>query len=106
MELYKQYGIDGAMIGRGVFHDPFAFSEKTQWEEYKPLERLGLYEKHVELFKSVWKKNERPIVTLNKFCKIYVNGFDGAKEMRDELMHSKDADDLLSKIRLLKQRYQ
>jgi tRNA-dihydrouridine synthase len=106
MELYEKYGIDGAMIGRGIFHNPFAFSEETQWEAYEPLKRLGLYETHVELFKSVWKKNERPIVTLNKFCKIYVNGFDGAKEMRDELMHARDADDLLNTIRSLRQRYQ
>lgn len=106
MELYDQYGIDGVMIGRGVFHNPFALSEKAEWETYGPLKRLELYSRHVELFKSVWKKNERPIVTLNKFCKIYVNGFDGAKEMRDDLMHSKDAEDLLNKIRLLRQRYQ
>lgn len=28
MELATKYGIDGVMIGRGIFHNPFAF-EKT-----------------------------------------------------------------------------
>ncbi len=27
MELVKQYGVDGVMIGRGIFHDPFAFAD-------------------------------------------------------------------------------
>lgn len=26
MELVKQYGVDGVMIGRGIFHNPFAFA--------------------------------------------------------------------------------
>lgn len=102
-EVSSKYGVDGIMIGRGVFHDPFAFSEGTVWADYEPLKRLELYEKQVKLFKSVWKRSERPIVTLNKFCKIYVNGFDGAKEMRENLMGAKDADDLLGKLRLIRQ---
>lgn len=100
--IADKYGVDGIMIGRGIFSDPFAFSEEPLWGAYEPLERLELYEKHVELFKSVWKKNQRPIVTLNKFCKIYVNGFAGAKEMREDFMNAGDADDLLEKIRFIK----
>ncbi|HEX5797659.1 MAG TPA: tRNA-dihydrouridine synthase [Candidatus Saccharimonadales bacterium] len=102
--LAEKYGIDGIMIGRGIFHDPFAFSKETQWAAYEPLKRLKLYEKQVRLFKTVWKNNERPIVTLNKFCKIYVNGFSGAKEMREDLMHAVNSDDLLEKIRAIKDR--
>ncbi len=29
-ELVKQYGVDGVMIGRGIFHNPFAFEEVTE----------------------------------------------------------------------------
>ncbi len=29
-ELIKEYSIDGIMIGRGVFHDPFAFASSTK----------------------------------------------------------------------------
>ena len=38
---------------------------------------------------------ERAIHTLNKFCKIYVNGFDGAKELRETLMAANSTDELL-----------
>lgn len=101
VELKKQYDIDGVMIGTGIFSNPFAFSDNNLWEKYTPRQKIKLYEKHVKLFKSTWKNNERPIVTLNKFCKIYINGFDGAKEIRDDLMHSKDAEDLLRKLNTL-----
>ena len=37
-------------------------------------------------------------VTLNKFCKIYVSGFDGAKELRDRLMHCKDIAELHEQV--------
>jgi tRNA-dihydrouridine synthase len=106
VELYKRYRIDGFMIGRGVFSNPFAFSDEKQWEKFTPFQKAGLYEKHVRLFRSTWRNNERPIVTLNKFCKIYINGFDGAKELREKLMQSDSADELLSRLGDLKARLQ
>jgi len=98
LELAKTYRLDGIMIGRGIFQDPFAFAEQSPWSEITPHERRMLYKKHVELFAETWKNRERPIQTLNKFCKIYVNGFDGAKELREQLMSAHSSDEL---IRLL-----
>ncbi|MDB5164527.1 MAG: tRNA-dihydrouridine synthase [Candidatus Saccharibacteria bacterium] len=94
-ELAEQYGLDGIMIGRGVFHDPYVFAETSPWESITPDERIELYRKHVQLFADTWKHNERPIHTLNKFCKIYINGFDGAKELRERLMDAQSSDELL-----------
>lgn len=88
------------MIGRGVFDDPFVFSEKSPWQTQTRQQRIGLYRRHVELFADTWQNNERKIVTLNKFCKIYIQGFDGAKELREKLMAARSADELLM---LLKQ---
>lgn len=85
-ELAEKYGLDGIMIGRGIFQDPYAFAEDSPWEEVPEAERIRLYEHHVELFRQTWQEGERPIHTLNKFCKIYINGFDGAKEMREIFM--------------------
>lgn len=99
--LADRYGVDGVMIGRGIFANPFAFSEGDSWERFTPKQKIGLYKKQVKLFKSTWKNNERPVVTLNKFCKIYINGFAGAKEMREELMGSTSADDLLERLERL-----
>jgi tRNA-dihydrouridine synthase len=93
--LAEKYQLDGIMIGRGVFNDPFAFAEHSPWEDYLPEKRRLLYKKHVELFASTWSNGERPIQTLNKFCKIYINSFEGAKEIRERLMSSKTTNELL-----------
>jgi tRNA-dihydrouridine synthase len=94
--LTQKYGLDGIMIGRGVFHDPYVFAEKSPWETISREERIQLYTKHVKLFAETWKHNERPIHTLNKFCKIYINGFDGAKELREHLMAAHSTEELLT----------
>ncbi len=95
LELARKHKLDGIMIGRGVFHDPFAFAEHSPWAEWSKDQKTNLYRKHVELFASTWKDNERPIQTLNKFCKIYINGFNGAKELREKLMAAKSTKELL-----------
>ena len=95
IELAAQYKLDGIMIGRGIFHDPFIFADESPWETYTKEQRMALYQTHVKRFAETWKNNERPTHTLNKFCKIYINGFDGAKELREELMQSQTPEELL-----------
>ena len=96
--LAAQYHLDGIMIGRGVFHNPFVFLEDgpIKWEETTKDERINLYKRQVELFASTWRPGERNIKTLNKFCKIYINGFDGAKELREQLMAADTTEELLA----------
>jgi tRNA-dihydrouridine synthase len=93
--LAEQHGLDGVMVGRGVFQDPFVFAKDSPWENYTKEQKVALYRRHVELFAATWRHNERKIHTLNKFCKIYINGFDGAKELREQLMNAKSTDELL-----------
>ena len=95
-ELAEKYQLDGVMIGRGIFQDPFAFAEHSPWQEYTKEQRIALFAKHVQLFADTWKNGERKIPPLNKFCKIYINHFDGAKELREELMHAQSTDELLA----------
>lgn len=85
-KLAKQYKLDGVMIGRGLFHDPFAFAEESPWANKTREERIALYAKHVERFAETWGDQQRPVHTLNKFCKIYIQNFDGAKELREQFM--------------------
>jgi len=95
LELAKKYQLDGIMIGRGIFHDPYAFAEQSPWLDFTKEQRIALFAKHVELFVETWKDNERPIAPLNKFCKIYINHFDGAKELRERLMDANSTEELL-----------
>lgn len=94
-ELAKQYGLDGIMVGRGIFHDPYVFAENSDWGRVPAQDRIKLYRHQVGLFASTWQDRERNIKTLNKFCKVYINGFDGAKELREQLMDASSTDELL-----------
>jgi len=94
-ELAKQHGIDGIMIGRGVFHDPFVFAKRSNWGSVGEEDRKTMLRHHATLFAETWTNNERPIHTLNKFSKIYISDFDGAKELREKLMDSQSADELI-----------
>lgn len=97
-ELAKKYKLDGIMIGRGVFHDPFVFAKKSPWSDFSQDQKIALFKKHVELFQNTWQNKERRSVGLNKFCKIYIQDFDGAKELRIKLMASRSVDELLKQL--------
>lgn len=99
LELAATHKLDGIMIGRGVFHDPYAFAKDSPWNEMPKQDRIALYRKHVELFAETWPNNERPIHTLNKFCKIYIQGFAGAKDLRERLMSAQSITELLDSLR-------
>ena len=99
-ELAEQYGLDGIMIGRGVFHDPYVFAAESPWSAMSRKQKIDLYIKHVELFVQTWgQEGERRLVTLNKFCKIYVESFAGAKELREQLMAAQSSGQLLELLR-------
>lgn len=99
-ELAEKYGLDGVMIGRGIFHDPYLFADPpaggSPWHSVSKEDRIALYKKHVQLFADTWQNNERRVATLNKFCKVYIQNFDGAKELREKLMNAKNTDELLT----------
>lgn len=97
IELIEKYKLDGVMVGRGIFHDPYLFAQNSPWESMSREERKALYAKHVKLFVETWgESGQRRLATLNKFCKIYIQNFDGAKELREKLMNAKTADELLA----------
>ncbi len=95
VQLAKKHKLDGIMIGRGIFNDPFVFAKKSPWSDFSQRQKMDLYSKHVKLFAKTWQNNERKLVTLNKFCKIYINGFDGAKDLREKLMVTMDVGEIL-----------
>lgn len=100
-QLAKQHGVDGIMVGRGIFQDPFLFAKNSPWEEYSKEQKIQLYQNHVELFAKTWADSAHAprVHTLNKFCKVYINGFDGAKELREKLMAAQSTDELLTQLK-------
>lgn len=88
LELIEQTGIDGIMIGRGIFHNPFAF-EKTP-RPHSREELLGLLNFQLDLHDQYNIDGRRKFDPLKRFFKIYMREFEGAAELRDKLMHTKN----------------
>ena len=92
-ELAKKYNIDGIMIGRGVFNNPFAFERKEKDHSTKELIKLLNYQ--LKLHDKYNKKLEpRKFDPLKHFFKIYIRDFAGASELRDKLMHTHSTDEV------------
>ena len=94
-------GVNGVMIGRGVFADPFCFAPSaddvvqgaqlaTPMQSASSLvqRNFALLRYHLDLFDHWQPQLGRPYETLKRFYKIYIRDFDGAKELRDQLMHT------------------
>lgn len=92
-EFAKKYKIDGIMIGRGIFADPFAF-EKNKTEHTRD-ELLQLLNYHLDLHdKYSAEQGPRKFDPLKRFFKIYIRNFPGASELRDQLMHTKNTNEV------------
>lgn len=92
-ELVKKYGIDGVMIGRGVFQNPFAFEKiKTEHSREELVELLNM---QLDLHdKYTTELEPRKFDPLKRFFKIYIRNFEGASELRDKLMHTRTTDEV------------
>ncbi|WP_436965955.1 tRNA dihydrouridine synthase [Staphylococcus shinii] len=91
LELAEKYGIDGVMIGRGIFHNPYAFEKEPR--EHTSEELLGLLRLHLDLFDKHSKNESRLFKPLRRFFKIYVRGIRGASELRHQLMSTNTTDE-------------
>ena len=92
LELIDETGIDGVMIGRGVFHDPWAFAPEPS--EHTVEERFTLLRSQLELYDQYSALTGRPFDTLKRFFKIYVRDFPDAAVLRDKLMHTHTTDEV------------
>lgn len=138
LEIIKKYpGVNGVMIGRGIFHDPFCFesiskrvahggaapaseeidnfSEEGADRVTGPVgsdlrensegifddrsgnrkrELIDLLYLHLDLFDHYQPQLHKPFETLKRFFKIYIREFDGASELRAQLMQTKSTDEV------------
>jgi len=95
--LCQKYELDGIMIGRGIFHNPWFFN--LLHHSPSKAEKLQQLLLHTHLFERNWggKKN---INILNRFYKIYTNDFPGAVRLRADLMEAKTYEDVYQIIRV------
>ncbi|MEB5759678.1 tRNA dihydrouridine synthase [Mammaliicoccus sciuri] len=92
LELAEKYGIDGVMIGRGIFNNPFAFEKEPR--EHTSKELLDLLRLHLTLFDKYATSETRQFKSLRRFFKIYVRSMRGASELRHLLMSTETTDEV------------
>ena len=79
LALHAKYPeIDGFMIGRGVFQNPYCFTAHQPTRE----ELLALLQYHLGLVE------ENAFEPLKHYFKIYINNFPGASDLRAKLMET------------------
>ena len=88
-----QYGVDGVMVGTGVFKNPWMFN--TEQVGITIDRRIALMRKHITLYQNTWG-NGKDYNVLKRFFKIYLNGFSNAAHWRDAFMRAHGYDEALS----------
>lgn len=95
-QLAKETGCDGIMIGRAVFGNPFLFAPLHKNKKVLNdsegqgflIKKLKVMLEHTKLYEKLLGKVKN-FANMKKHYKAYVNGFDGAKELRIKLMETK-----------------
>lgn len=91
LKRIKETGVNGVMIGRGIFQNPWFFNpEKIEITKEERIEKLV---QHTQLFEQTWG-GIKNFNVLKRFYKIYLNSFPGAAKLRADLMEVKDYDEV------------
>jgi len=84
-------GVDGVMVGRGIFNDFWMFNGHKESIDFK--DKLNALYAHASLFTKTWE-GEKSWNILKRFFKIYTYNLPNASYLRDMLMNTNNIDDL------------
>ena len=103
LEMFKETNVDGIMIGRGAFGNPWIFREilhylKTGEKLPKPTneEKLEVIKKHVEL--AVKEKGEIAVKELRKHIAWYTKNLKNSSEFRNKINTIEQEGELINYI--------
>jgi tRNA-dihydrouridine synthase len=104
IQKVAEAGADGAMVGRGIFENPFLFSETVTLNDKTPAEKMHLLLDHMHLWQETWGTSKH-FPTLRKFFKVYASGFPGAQDLRIKLMETQTPAETEQLVRAFLQAY-
>lgn len=81
----SKYKVDGVMIGRGIFGNPWLFSDKNP----SHIEKLKVLIEHTKKFEELC--SHKSFSVMKKHYRAYVEGFPGAKGLRIKLMETSNS---------------
>lgn len=96
----KETGADGVMIGRGIFGNPWLWSE-LPWDTIPQAEKFAVLYEHCVAFEKLCP--HKPFAVMRKHFKAYVHGFAGAGNLRAKLMSTNSAAEVSKILKSYKQ---
>jgi len=100
-----QYGIDGVLIGRASFGNPWVFNDNFSQEKITIQQKAQVALEHAWLHEKTFGKNEKySFLPMRKHLGWYIRGFDQAKEVRQKLVmtnNSQEVKEILTQYKLL-----
>ena len=104
LKMFEQTGVDGIMIGRGSFGNPWIFKRILYYiqtgeklEKIEPKEKLEVIKKHIE-----YEMQEKPEIVaireLRKQISWYTKNLKNSSEFRNEINKIENKEELIKKI--------
>ncbi len=84
----KKYGVDGVLIGRGAWGNPWVFTG----EEIGMKEKLNVAVEHARKFEEIFPEDR--FFIMRKHLSWYAKGFENASELRNKLVMTNGADEV------------
>ncbi len=89
----KESGVDGIMIGRAIFGNPWLFNPLINKKDLTIKEILSVMLEHAKLYENFFK-GYKSFLQMRKHMGSYVKGFFGAKDLRNKLMEASSVKDV------------
>ncbi len=85
----QKYGVDGVLIGRAAFGDPWIFAKQT------PIDNAIVALEHARLFEETYGSNPRySFLPMRKHLAWYIRGMPQAREIRSKLVRANTSEEV------------
>jgi nifR3 family TIM-barrel protein len=101
LDMLRETGAAGVMIGRGAMSNPWIFSQVVELAGGRPVprpsprERAKLVERHLSLMMHYFRESTQTVHMLKKYLCAYSSGISGGSSFRDRINRSADLDRML-----------
>lgn len=100
LDKVRRYGVDGVMIGRGIFKNLWIFDSTIDPATVPLPVRLHLLLEHIHLWRATWE-GQRNFEGLKKFYTTYLAGLPEANDLRQRLLLCPTLDETITTITAL-----
>lgn len=104
IKMIEYTGVDGVMLARGTFGNPWLVRDLVDYMEGRPLQASPTKQEKVEMLKHHFEEllkikcEKLAVLEMRTLAAWYVKGFSNAKEFKNKLIYVKTKEELMSLI--------